>query len=264
APQVGVTVVTSPARLLDLITYSSTDSDSSADLPTPEHASSAPTIPYFYIFLILLRLSEILLTRSRVALLSSSEASSPLLSTHALPFTIIVPPVPCWIIHAPPGASSPSLSTHALPFPFGRPYHTQPNRVVRIMTVRKRVHPFPTRTPTAHRVFYSSSSLPRKRRRTSSHPVTTHSPSLSYGPSHKRCRSPATLVTSATPTPGALSSARVDLLSSRNKIKGSSVALSLEDNIVAEVAIDDEIRAETEDGFEGDDEAEAESSARGT
>ncbi|GKA97679.1 hypothetical protein Tco_0825573 [Tanacetum coccineum] len=114
-----------------------------------------------------------------------------------------------------------------------------------------------------HRRFHSSSlSLPRNRRRTSScsssskgsstnsstslserssHSITTHSPSPSVGPFV------------------------IDM------IRGSSTALSLEDTIkesleVAKAVAADEIRTETEVGFEGDDEAEdeAEFSARGT
>ncbi|GKF51688.1 hypothetical protein Tco_0148155, partial [Tanacetum coccineum] len=125
-------------------------------------------------------------------------------------------------------------------------------------------------------------------------PVTTvdHSPtpSPSVGPSRKRCRSPATLVPLAIPTPGAVSFARADLLPPLKRIGGPSATLSSEDgsegsmevgskehidsNVMADIEADiaaeattaDEIRAKTEVGFEGDDEAEdeAESSARGT
>ncbi|GKC68092.1 hypothetical protein Tco_1100690 [Tanacetum coccineum] len=181
-----------------------------------------------------------------------------------------------------------------------------------MMTTRKRVHPVLARILANCKRFHSSSSSPpRKRRRTSScssssegsspnlsnslserssHSVTTHSPSLSTRPSHKRCRSPATLVISATPIPGALLHICDNLLPPRKRIRGSSAALSLKDtieesldvgseedidldvmadieaDIAAEAAAGDEIRAETEVGFEGDDEAkeEAESSARGT
>nr|GEW52177.1 hypothetical protein [Tanacetum cinerariifolium] len=47
APEVGVTVVALPARVLDLITYSFSDSDLSEDPPAPEHASSALTTSPF-------------------------------------------------------------------------------------------------------------------------------------------------------------------------------------------------------------------------
>nr|GFD54263.1 hypothetical protein [Tanacetum cinerariifolium] len=42
APKARVTAVASPAGVLDLITYSSTDSDSSEDPPALKHAPSAP------------------------------------------------------------------------------------------------------------------------------------------------------------------------------------------------------------------------------
>ncbi|GKB34343.1 hypothetical protein Tco_0879285 [Tanacetum coccineum] len=162
-----------------------------------------------------------------------------------------------------------------------------------MITERKRVHPVPAHISANHRRFHSSSlSLPRNRRRTSScsssskgsstnsstslserssHSITTHSPSPSVGPFCKRCRSPTTLVTLATSTPRALVHVRADLLLPRKRIRGSSTALSLEDTIkesleVAKAVAADEIRTETEVGFEGDDEAEdeAEFSARGT
>ncbi|GKA72870.1 hypothetical protein Tco_0779086 [Tanacetum coccineum] len=132
----------------------------------------------------------------------------------------------------------------------------------------------------------SSTSLSER----SSHSVTTHSPSPSARPSCKRCRSLTTLVTSATSTPRALVHVRADLLPPRKRIMDSSAALSPEDtieeslevgseedidldvmadteaDIAAKAVAADEIRAETEVGFEGDDKAEdeAESSARGT
>ncbi|GJR26093.1 hypothetical protein Tco_1102325 [Tanacetum coccineum] len=124
------------------------------------------------------------------------------------------------------------------------------------------------------------------------HSYATHSPtpSLSAGPSRKRCRSPTTLVPLATPTPGVLSPACADLLPPCKRIRGflaasssedgsegsmevcseedidSDVMANIEANIIAEAAADDEVRAETEVGLERDDEAEdeVESSARGT
>nr|GEV85492.1 Gag-Pol polyprotein [Tanacetum cinerariifolium] len=205
--------------------------------------------------------------------------------------------------------------------PLSLPYRTHPNGVLRMLTVRKRVHPFPTRIPVnRRRSISSSSSSPRKRHKASLYsslldlpastttvapvdvpgpntrdtPVYTadHSPtpSMSAEPSRKRCRSTATSIPLPTPTPGALSSAHVDLPLPRKRIRGPSVALSLEDSneesmevgsgedidldvmadikadIAAIVAASDEIRVETKDGFEGDDEVEdeAESSTRGT
>ncbi|GJT24436.1 hypothetical protein Tco_0894373 [Tanacetum coccineum] len=47
ALEAGVTIVTSPAGVLDLIMYSSTDSDLSEDLSAPEHAPIVPTTSPF-------------------------------------------------------------------------------------------------------------------------------------------------------------------------------------------------------------------------
>ncbi|GJS53252.1 retrovirus-related pol polyprotein from transposon TNT 1-94 [Tanacetum coccineum] len=237
---------------------------------------------------------------SRSVSSSSPPSSSP---THALPSTDIASHVPHLVVPAPP----------------------------RMLTARKRVHPFPARMPANCRRFHSSSlSSPRKRQRASSyssssdspastaddspiphrfvdpHPVRTlrdseayrhwkvaplstvylpttfessfgdfssdsltssserpsYSPtSLSFaGPSRKRCRSPATSVRLATPTPRALSFA-----CSEEDIN-SDVMANIKADVAAKAAAVDEIRAKTEVGFERDDEAEdeAESSDRGT
>ncbi|GKC60967.1 hypothetical protein Tco_1088565 [Tanacetum coccineum] len=204
-------------------------------------------LPHFCILLILPRHPKIPLVALR-----SSSPSSP---NHALPSIVIELPALCRIVPAPPGVPH-RLAILVLPgqeIPFGRPYHTQPNGVLRMITERKRVHPIPAHISVNHRRFHSSSlSLPRKRRRTSScssssegsspnlstslserssHSVTTHSPSPSAGPSCKRCRSPTTLVTLATFTPRALVHVRADLFPPRKRIRGSSAALSLEDTI---------------------------------
>nr|GEV57981.1 hypothetical protein [Tanacetum cinerariifolium] len=196
-----------------------------------------------------------------------------------------------------------------------------PDGGARMLTVRKRVHLFLARIPVnRRRSISSSSSSPRKKHKASLYssssdlpasattvapidvpgpttretPVYTadHSPTLSLSAelSRKRCRSTATSIPLATPTPRALSSAHADLPLPRKRIRGPSVALSLEDSneesmevgsgedidldvladikadIATVVAASDEIRVETKDGFEGDDEVEdeAESSTRGT
>ncbi|GKB26327.1 hypothetical protein Tco_0865728 [Tanacetum coccineum] len=251
-PKAGVIVVTSPDGVLDLITYSSTDSDSSEDPSSPKHA---PTTPTTSPFLCSSDSSKTSRDFSDNALRSSSDtssSSSSSSSTHALLSTVIASPAPYRIIPAPYG----------------------PNGVLRMMTARKRVHPFPARIPANCRRFHSSSSSPpRKRRRTSScsssfegsssdsstslskrssHLVTTHSPSSSTEPSHKRCRSPTTLVTLATHTPEALSHVCANLLAPRKRIKGSLAALTHEDTIEeslevgSETEIDSDIRADIE------------------
>ncbi|GKC85909.1 hypothetical protein Tco_1141626 [Tanacetum coccineum] len=204
APKVGVTVVASPAGVLDLIIYSSTDSDSLEDPPAPEHA---PSIWRF----------------------------------------LLADPI-----------------------------------VPRTMTAKKRVHPVPARISANRRRSHSSSSSPpRKRHRTSScsltsegsspdsstslserasYSVITHSSSPSAGPSRKRCRSLATLVPLATPTPGALSHVR-----SEEEDIDSDVIYDIEADIAAEAETVVKFKVETNVGFEGDNEVEeeAESSARG-
>ncbi|GKG42072.1 hypothetical protein Tco_0473823, partial [Tanacetum coccineum] len=119
-----VTVVTSPAGVLDLITYSSTDPDSSEDPSLPKHAPTTPTTSLFLCSSDSSKTSRdfsdngslerppprdshettIARWRSRVALHSSSDtSSSSSSSTHALPSIVIASPVPCRIIPAPPG-----------------------------------------------------------------------------------------------------------------------------------------------------------------
>ncbi|GJS25444.1 putative reverse transcriptase domain-containing protein [Tanacetum coccineum] len=266
-PEEGLTIVTSLAGVLDLITYSSTNSDSSKDPSSPEHA---PTTPATYPFLCSFDSSKtfryffdsgslerpppldshettIAWWRSRVALRLSSDTSSSS-STHALPSTVIASPAPCQIVPTPPGVSCRPdiLVLPGQEIPFGRPYGTQPNRVLRMMTTRKRESSCSSSSEGSS--SDSSTSLSER----SSHSVTTHSPSPSTGPSCKRCRSSATLVTSTTHTPGALLPVRADLLPPRKRIRGSSVALSLEDTIEeslevgSEMEIDSDIRADVE------------------
>ncbi|GJU92915.1 hypothetical protein Tco_1317671 [Tanacetum coccineum] len=193
APEARATVVASPAGVLNFITYSFADLDSSEDPSTPDHAPSAPATS---LTTTISHEATVARWRSRVVLRSSSPSSL----THSLPSTVIASLAPCWIVPAPPGVPRrPAILV--LPVP------------ARISANRRRFH------------SSSSSSSPCKRRKTSSclsssegsspdsstslserssHSVTTHSPSSSTRPSRKRCRSPTTLVTLATPTPGAL------------------------------------------------------------
>ncbi|GKD51004.1 hypothetical protein Tco_1279980 [Tanacetum coccineum] len=136
--------------------------------------------------------------------------------------------------------------------PLGRPYHTQPNGVLKMMTTRKR---------------------------RSSHPVTPHSPSPFAGPSRKRCRSLTTYVPSTIPALGALSPTRVDLLPPCKRFTSFLAALSPEASIEGSIEIGSEeedinsdimadiaaeaaatagFRIETNIRFEGDDKAEEE------
>ncbi|GKC40116.1 hypothetical protein Tco_1052500, partial [Tanacetum coccineum] len=256
APKARVTIVSSLAGVLDLITYSSNDFDSSEDPFAPEHASSALTTSLFLHSSDSSETSRDFAWRNKVVLRSSSPSSP----THALPSTVTASLAPCWIVPAPPGV---------------------PRRPAIL------VLPVPARISANHRRFHSSSSSSPLCKR-----LTTHSPSPSTRPSRKRCRPPTNLVTSATSIPRALIHVRADLLPPRKRIRGSSAALSPEETIeeslevgseedidsdvMADIEADiatkataaNEIRNETKVGFKVDDEAEdedeAESSARGT
>nr|GEU47336.1 hypothetical protein [Tanacetum cinerariifolium] len=209
----GVTVVTSPAGVLDLITYSSTDSDSSSDPPILEHASSAPVTSLF------------------MHSFDSSETFRDSIVSGSL--------------ERPPSQE----------IPLGQPYHTQPDGVLKMLTARKRVHPYHACVPTNRTRFYSSpSSSPRKRHRSSSSSSSSDSPSATTivtlaatttvdnsptRPSHKRCRSLTTSLPLTIPAPGALSLVRADLLPPRRDIKA---------DIAIEAATAAEIRTETDVG----------------
>ncbi|GJW28563.1 reverse transcriptase domain-containing protein [Tanacetum coccineum] len=159
-----------------------------------------------------------------------------------------VPPSPVHHVVAnpktdPSEAESEPLSSQAIPppeamiarwrvvdIPFGRPYRTLPNGVRKLLTAKKRVHPFLARIPSnrrrSHYVSSSSSPLPRKRHKalpylfssSSSSGIlcssfetssTSDTPTL-VGASRKRCRSPATSLLAVTLSPTALVPVRVE------------------------------------------------------
>nr|GEV36181.1 hypothetical protein [Tanacetum cinerariifolium] len=218
---------------------------------------------------------------------SSSPSSS---STHSLPSSNIASPTPSnrkgfhSLSSSPPrkrhkassylsSSYSPGSTAYDLPAPyrFIDPHlvrNPQDNEAYR----RWRAAPLPiVYPPTTFELSSrdlssdsSTSSFERPPPRSSA----THSPapSSSAGPSRKRCRSPTTSVPLATPTPGALSPARVDLLPPHKRIRGFLAASSLEDGSKGSMEVDDEIKVETEVGLERDDKAndEAESSDKGT
>ncbi|GJV69705.1 hypothetical protein Tco_1485214 [Tanacetum coccineum] len=303
ALEVEAAIVASPVGVLDLIMYSSTDSDPSNALPSPEHVSTLPATSSF----LCTDSSKASSDSSDSLYSSSSETSSPTHdSAHALRQIVPAPPG----IPRRPGI----LVLPGQEIPCGRPYRTQPNGVLNMLTARKRVHLFHARLLANLMRFCSlPSSSPRKRCRSSSSssssdsplgttivtpadvprpstrvtPATTtvdHSP---VGPSRKRYRSPTTFVPSAIPAPGALSPTHADLLAHHKRFRTSSAALSLEASveesmeigsddedidsdvmadIVAEAAAADKFRTEVDVGFKGDAEAkeEAKSSTRGT
>ncbi|GJZ06393.1 putative reverse transcriptase domain-containing protein [Tanacetum coccineum] len=183
--------------------------------------------------------------------------------------------------------------------PLGRPYRAQPNEVHKMLTVRKRVLALPSgrlasRYPSDHSSSDhfssddSSSDSPSDSSSGHSLPDSSFSSkgssfdtslTISAGPPRKRCRSFTTLVLLATPTPGALSPVRADLLPPRNRIRGSVTASDYDDYIDADVVvaetataleagirIEADVRVEVGIGIEREDEVEedAESRDRGT
>ncbi|GKC35685.1 hypothetical protein Tco_1048069, partial [Tanacetum coccineum] len=151
---------------------------------------------------------------------------------------------------------------------FGRPYRTKPDGVLKMLTARKRVHPFPACILANRRRFCSS---PRKRRRSSSRSSSSDSPSAttvvtradvrrssstsssSDSPSATTVVTPAdvsrpsTRVTPATTTvddspvgPSPLSPTRADLLPPRKRFRSYLVALSLKDIIERSIEVGSE------------------------
>ncbi|GKD20180.1 hypothetical protein Tco_1221883, partial [Tanacetum coccineum] len=199
APKARVTVVSSLAGVLDLITYSSNNFDSSEDPSAPEHASSALTTSLF------LHSSDSSETSRDSAVSGSLERPPPLDSHKATVARKRVHPVPARIsanrrrFHSSSSSSSPCKR----------------RKTSSCLSSSEGSSPD------------SSTSLSKR----SSHSVTTHSPSPSTRLSRKRCRPPTNLVTSTTSIPRALVHVRADLLLPRKRIKGSSAALSPEDTI---------------------------------
>ncbi|GKE10078.1 hypothetical protein Tco_1413629, partial [Tanacetum coccineum] len=154
---------------------------------------------------------------------------------------------------------TPPLPTHGQPIPHGRPYRYHLNGPVLMMTARKRVGPLPThRLAVRHSVDYSSSdhfssddslrprlvrgffrilvelefdSIPKRVCHSSSdHSLPT--PSSGMISSHHLCslrsRSPVASVPLSSPTLGALSYARTDLLPSPKRIRSPETSTDLE------------------------------------
>ncbi|GKD16506.1 hypothetical protein Tco_1205664 [Tanacetum coccineum] len=153
--------------------------------------------------------------------------------------------------------------TPGQPIPHGRPYHYHLNRPVHMMIVRKRVGPLPTHhlavrdSETSSDFSTDALSNSASSRSSSDHSLPTPSsgirpshhlcslvPSIhrlsaaisdrpshdssSTIPSRKRSRSPAAFVPLSSPTLGALSYARADLLPSPKMIRSSESATNLE------------------------------------
>ncbi|GKE31361.1 hypothetical protein Tco_1450683, partial [Tanacetum coccineum] len=115
------------------------------------------------------------------------------------------------------------------PIPVGRPYHTWPNGVLKMLTAKKRVGPLPT-----HRLalrysadYYASNHFTSDDSSRDSPSDSSYSPTAtSARPSRKRSRSPTASALVASPVPGALSPVRADLLPPRKRIRDSDFVTS--------------------------------------
>ncbi|GJS04641.1 putative reverse transcriptase domain-containing protein [Tanacetum coccineum] len=174
------------------------------------------------------------------------------------------------------------------PIPVVRPYRTQPNGVLKMLTARKSVGPLPThRLALRYSADYSSSdhftsddssrdspsdSLSEtssdSHSDTSSDSPSRHSSSghsisdspcdspnaTSVGPSRKRRRSPTTSVPVVSPVPGALSPIHADLLSPCKRIKDSDFVtdfeVSSEEGFVPHVPREIGLGVDVEDSYE--------------
>ncbi|GKC75427.1 hypothetical protein Tco_1126201, partial [Tanacetum coccineum] len=141
APKVGAVSVTSPTGVLDLVDYSSSDSDPSED-PLP----SAPELPL---------VSPFLCSDDSEADIESEPAEQrperhESFAAHDFPVALVI---------APPGICQwPTILIRpGEAIPFGRPYRTHPNGPRKLLTARKRVGPFPARRLAWRRVSHRSS-----------------------------------------------------------------------------------------------------------
>ncbi|GJU91551.1 hypothetical protein Tco_1303974 [Tanacetum coccineum] len=172
APKVGAVFVTSPTRVLDLVDYSSSDSDPSEDSLPP-----APELPLVSPFLCSddseadsesepaeqrperhesLAVHDVMVSRwrDRVTSRPSSPSGSSSHDTFAPSSEFPVAPVvaPPRIRRRPAILIRPGEA-----IPFGRPYRTHPNGPRKLLTARKRVGPFPARRLAWRRVSHRSS-----------------------------------------------------------------------------------------------------------
>nr|GEU74787.1 putative reverse transcriptase domain-containing protein [Tanacetum cinerariifolium] len=196
------------------------------------------------------------------------------------------------ILLAPPGflLRTAILVLPGSSIPIGRPYHTQPNGVLKMLTARKIVGPLHThRLALRYSADYSSSdhftlddssrdspsdSSSDSHSDASSDSSSRHS-SLGYAisdspcaspmdisarPSHKRCRSPTTSVPVASPVRGALSLVRDDLLPLHKRIRDSDFVtnfeVSLEEDYVPYVPREIGLGVDVEDSYESYTEAD--------
>nr|GEX63941.1 hypothetical protein [Tanacetum cinerariifolium] len=142
-----------------------------------------------------------------------------------------------------------------LPILVGRPYRTQPNGVLKMLTARKSVGPLAThRLALRYSTDYSSSD----HFTSDDHSILDsrcNSPTaISARPSRKRHRSPTTLVPVALPVPEALSPVRADLLWPCKRIRDSDSVIdfnvSSEEGSVHHVPREIGLGVDVEDSYE--------------
>ncbi|GKA50847.1 hypothetical protein Tco_0744043, partial [Tanacetum coccineum] len=265
-PEVGTVSVVSPAGVLDLVDYSSfSDSDPSEDSLHP-----IPDLPLVSPFLCS----------------DDSESDTEIPKRHVSPTTSIpkIPTAP--ILPAPsvvvaPSSEYPLAHVVAPPkihqrrailirpcedIPIGRLYRTYPGGPCRALTARKSVRPLSSHRLALSEAFRHWRSTPLS----TPYPPTKSESSLgssfkrsldlsspSFGPSHKRCRSPTASVPSPTNVLRLIAPTLADLLPPRKRFRDS---YSLEDRgeehmevdtadaeAVADVGISDGVVAHTKD-----------------
>ncbi|GJS16381.1 hypothetical protein Tco_0410853, partial [Tanacetum coccineum] len=270
-PEVGAAAVSSPARVLELDTHSSSEADSSESSPPP--VSIAPMVSPFLCS-------------------DDSESDTEIPERHVSPTssTLEIPTAP--ILPAPSVIVAPSSKFPLAPIGQSLSEHTPPDTTdADSSTPQRFVHPSLVRTP-----WYSESYLRwRSAPLSTMYPPTTSESSAgdsssksSAGPSRKRCRSPAATVTSSIHATRALVPSRADLLPPRKRFRDSiSSEDSVEEDIdtymledieadatAVEVVVDRDVKVRVDAGINmevdvGDDvkdkvEDEVESSERGT
>nr|GEV49958.1 putative reverse transcriptase domain-containing protein [Tanacetum cinerariifolium] len=224
APKMGAAAVASPTGVLELDTHSSSEADPSESSPPP--VSVAPMASRF------LRSND-----------SDSDTEMP--ERHVSPTTSTseIPTAP--ILPTPPAIVTPSSEKD---IPIGRLYRTHPVVPCKALTMRKSLRPLPSHRLALRFVPLSTMYPPT----TSESSTMDSSFESSAGPSHKRCRSPAAIVTSSIHSMRALVPSHTDLLPPRKRFKDS---ILLEDNV--EEDIDTDL-------LENIEEDEVESTDRGT
>ncbi|GKE51199.1 hypothetical protein Tco_1486355, partial [Tanacetum coccineum] len=286
APEVGAVPVVSPARVLDLVDYSSSsDSDPSEDSLPP-----APDFPLVLPFLCsddseADNESE---PAEQRPVSSSHDTLAPLSEFPLAP--IVAPPRIC--------RRSPTLIRPGETIPFGRPYRTYLNGPRKLLTARKIVRPIPTRRLAWRHVSHHSSNRHSSPDSSSSsspldHSLSGHTPpnttdadsstpqrfvhrslartpqrlsskrsldssSLSSGPSRKRCESPASSVPSPTHDSRSIAPTPADLLPPCKRFRDS---YSSEDSGEEHMEVD---TTNAEADADDDEEFEAEASAADT